>query len=172
MEHFVNVYAYTPSAAADAWCVWWRTRFRTFYITAGIFIAVIIAISWILWQPLYIIYETFPVIAIIFMERNRRKLRRDAEEEYNRNFKDESPTIRVEIGENISLITPKNIERISFGDIEHIGSRDEIILLTVSGSRLVVLKKDGFLDGTPEACMAYIRRRRREERRNNTRKKH
>lgn len=165
MKHFVNVYVYTSSIAAETWRAWWRIRFRSFYITAFLFIAAIIGIALFVQQPLYFVYEAFPVVALIFMERRRRKLCKEAEEQYERNYRDETPTIRVEIEDGISLITPKNIERISFSDVEKIEALDEIILLTATGGRIAVMKKDGFFDGTAEECVAYIRKQKQTKRR-------
>ncbi|MDY5484770.1 MAG: hypothetical protein SPF91_11430 [Clostridium sp.] len=34
---------------------------------------------------------------------------------------------------------------------------DKIILITAREGRVAAMKKDGFLDGTPEECTAYIR---------------
>jgi len=168
MKHYVNVYVYTPSIAETTWRAWWRMRFRAFYITASLFIAAIVVIALFVQQPLYFVYEAFPVIALAFMERRRRKLRKEAEEQYENNFKDETPTIRVEVGEGISLITPKNIERISFDEVEQIDMMDDIVLVIATGGRIAAMKKDGFLDGTPEECVAYIRKQKRA----NRRKKH
>lgn len=160
-RHFVNVYVYTPSVADEIWRSWWRIRFRAFYITSFLFIGAIAAIALSVRMPLYFVYETFPVLALIFMERRRRRLRKETEEQYERNFRDTSPTIRVEIGNGISLVTTKNIERISFSDVERVVTLDKIILITARGGRVAAMKKDGFLEGTPEECTAYIREQKR-----------
>ncbi len=69
----------------------------------------------------------------------------------------QTPLIRVEIGEDISYCSQKANNRIAFSNVEAILETKNQIVLAIKGSMTLPLDKNGFTEGTADECLAYLR---------------
>ncbi len=159
-EIFVNVYVHTPSVSEEVRKVWWNMKFRIFYILLAVLSGVIVAAVILLSQPLYLLYLSFPVLELILLANRRKKIFRMEADREKEKYKDGTPTVRVEIGKDISVCTVHGIDHVPFSEIAHITETGSLIVILSKKDVVITLKKDGFLQGTAEECMRYIRSRR------------
>ncbi|MEE8885307.1 MAG: hypothetical protein SOI56_01910 [Eubacteriales bacterium] len=161
MKKFVNVYVHTPSLSEEVTKIWWRMKFRLFYILLAVMAVVVFAAVLITGQPLFLFYEAFPVLELIFISYRKKKVFKIEAEHEKEIYKDETPTVRVEIGDDIAAFTTRGADHVAFKDIRQIAESKDLVVMLSKNDVVITLKKDGFLEGTAEECVAYIRRQRR-----------
>lgn len=101
----------------------------------------------------------FPVFCYI-------RIRRDYLNVLERNrikFGDETPVHTVEINENIVVKVKEENICISPDNIKKYTQTKHLLIIYIKGSMAVVLKKDSFLQGSAEECIALIKKYKNEK---------
>lgn len=157
MELYVNEYQYTADVISESTAAWWRRRYGKGYWNMLAVSILLVVICVITRKIVFIALEIMPLLVVLML---RLKEKRAADLERDRMkviFKDTIPAFRVEVGEDILMVTPQTKTQVSFGDVEDVFETKHLIILVVKGSMTVALNKDGFRQGDAEGCLKYLK---------------
>lgn len=73
---------------------------------------------------------------------------------------EEPPMLHVEIeGEEITIRSKDACRSVSIDTVEGIAETKSLIVLFIQGLMTVTVRKDGFLEGTAEECLSYLKKK-------------
>lgn len=157
MSLFVNEYKYTTDIISESMAVWWRRTFRNGYISMGICTLVILSLSLIRMQLVYLLLLPLPILVIVLFKVKEKRAVKLEQERMEVIYKDDIPFIRVEISEDIHILSDKRESCVSFSDVENMVETNHLIVLFIRGSMTVVLDKKGFISGNADECINYLK---------------
>lgn len=157
MKHFVNEYKYTTDIISESMAVFWMRYFRNGYKSMGIFILLILCLALFRMQLIYLLLEPLPILMIVLFKVKEKRSVKLEQERMKVIYKDAVPSIRIEIGEDIHCLSDKRESSVSFSDVEDMVETDHLIVLFIRGSMTMVLDKEGFLSGTADECIKYLK---------------
>ena len=147
MQHFVNEYEYTPDVLEESVGAWWDCMFKAGYRSMLVVFILIAALSIVMKRPVLLLVELAPLFIIVLFKLKKKKSIQIEKERVDTLFRNSALTYRVEVGEDITVISAKGNN--------HIETKNLIILFT-KGSMTVTLDKKGFREGTKEAFMSFL----------------
>lgn len=156
MQRFVNEYEYTQDILEESIGVWWDRKFRDGYCTMFVVFILIAVLSIVLRRPVFLLFEFCPLFGITLFRFNRKKAIQIERERMDILFRGLPISYRVEVGEDIFTISPKNTNRIQFSDVENYTETRNLIVLFIRGSMTLPLVKNGFKEGTKEDFMSLL----------------
>lgn len=157
MKLFVNEYKYTTDIISESMAVFWMRYFRNGYISMGIFILSIFILSLFSMQLTYLLLEPLPILMIVLFKVKEKQSVKLEQERMKVIYKDVVPSIRVEISEDIHLLSDKRESCVSFSDVEDMVETNHLIVLFIRGSMTVALDKKGFISGNADECIDYLK---------------
>lgn len=151
-----NEYEYTSEACVEIISTWYNKKFgmskKLVWVLSLISITVYIMTN--SFAYLFLFATTVVFILLIRMKSNKAiKLELSRLDVL---YQKERPTIRVELEEKIHVITPGSDRSIEYSDVGKVMLSKHFIILSVKGYMTIGLKKDGFIQGTEEECMALL----------------
>ncbi len=159
MNHFVNEYNYTNEAIAEMVSRWWKWWLRVPMVLAAVF-----AVFGVLLLALDEVGDGVLVLAVaitmvvVLQIRARQAVK--TEQTRGSVFKKDGPVnAHIEIGEDISMEVYGNPQKLDIANLERILESENYYVLCLKGRLLLPLKKDGFVEGTAEDCVQYLRQR-------------
>lgn len=157
MVLFVNEYEYTTDIISESMAAWWGKKFRNGYISMGICILITLGLFLLRKRIIYLLLGLLCVLLIVLFKVKEKRSVKLEQERRAVLYKDTVPTIRIEIGEDIHVLTDKKENLISFSDVENVVETKNLIVLFVKGSMTVTLDKQGFISGNADECMNYLK---------------
>lgn len=157
MEFFVNEYKHTTDIISESMAVWWGRKFRNGYISMGICVLLILGLSLLRMQLAYLLLGLLPILVIVLFKVKERRAVKLEQERMEVIYKDAVPFIRVEISQDIHVLSDKRESRVSFSDVENVVETKNLIILFIKGSMTVALDKKGFISGNADECMNYLK---------------
>lgn len=159
MEPFINEYEYTFDVISEGITACWHNKYnlRKGYVLSGILFLLILFVCLYEKKWGFLAIELLPLLLILFFY-NKVNVAVNLEQERMKViFPDSAPVLRVEIGEDICMITPKAETLVQFSDVEDIIETKNLIVLMIKGMMTVMLDKRGFKQGDANQCMKYIK---------------
>ena len=157
MKLFVNEYKYTTDIISESMAVFWMRYFRNGYISMGIFILLILSLALFRMQLIYLLLEPLPILMIVLFKVKEKRSVKLEQERMKVIYKDVVPSIRVEISEDIHLLSDERESCVSFSDVKDMVETNHLIVLFIRGSMTVALDKKGFISGTADECIDYLK---------------
>lgn len=158
MDHFVNEYRYTEDVVEEGVGAWWKWKFKT--LSYGILgLMVLLAVLFLLSRNAS--FLELELIGIIFLAMFQLKKYLGVNNEKKRLhvlYPEEVPLFHVEIvGEEIKIRSKDTARSVTMDAVEGIAETKSLIVLFIKGLMTVSMRKDGFLEGTAEECLAYLK---------------
>ena len=158
MDRFVNEYRYTEDVIEEGVGSWWKWKFKK--LTYGVLaLMVLLAVLFLLSRN--VSYLEFEIVGIIFLVMFQIKKYAGVKNEKKRMHvlhPEEPPLFHVEIvGEEIMIRSKDACRSVSIDTVEGIAETKSLIVLFIQGLMTVTMRKDGFLEGTAEECLSYLK---------------
>lgn len=159
MESYINEYEYTYDIISESLTAWWHKKYniKRGYLLSGILCLLILFVCLYEKWWLFLALELLPLLLILFFHNKVKVAVKLEQERMKVIFPDSAPVLRVEIGEDICMVTPKAETRVQFSDVEDIIETKNLIVLMVKGMMTVTLDKQGFKQGNADECMQYMK---------------
>lgn len=159
MESFINEYEYTFDVICEGITAYWHKKYniKRGYLLSGILFFLLLLVCLYEKRWIFLALELLPLLLILFFHNKVKIAIKLEQERMNVIFPDSAPIFRVEIGEDICMVTPKAETRVQFSDIEDIIETKNLIILMVKGTMTVTLDKRGFKQGNADECTKYIK---------------
>ena len=156
MQHFINEYEYTPEILEESVGAWWDCKFKSGYRSMLVAFILIAVLSIVMKQPVLLLLELAPLFVIALLGLKKKKAIQIEQERVDILFRSSPLSCRVEVGEEISVTSPKGNSRIQFSDVESYIETKNLIVLLVKGSMTLAFDKKGFREGTKETFMSLL----------------
>lgn len=156
MDHFQIHYKYAREVASEALAVWWLHKFR---LMIGAFLAgaaVFLILGLFFRHPIWI----FPAVICVCGAGSflvREKMAVNAEMRAIKSlYHIEQPSVHVDLAEKIVVKVSNMTKQHEWNETEGYLETKRMIVLMLKGNRTVALPKNGFVRGTPEACLEFL----------------
>lgn len=159
MNYFMNEHQYTADVIAESVIAWRRKKFIIGYMCIPVMVIFVLLCSIVSGHfiPKILALEVVPLflsVQYIRAEKTSVKAERERIEVF---FGSTAPVYRVEIGEDVRMISTRNDSHVSFSDVENMVETKNLIVLMIKGSMTVPLHKNGFLEGNADECKRYLK---------------
>ncbi len=158
MDHFVNEYRYTDDVIAEGVGVWWKWKFKK--LTYGILgLMVMLAIFFLLSRDVsFLELELIGMILLAMFQLKKYLGVKNEKKRIHVLYPEEPPLFHVEIeGDEIKIRSKDTARSVTMDVVEGVAETKSLIVLFIQGLMTVTLRKDGFLEGTAEECLGYLR---------------
>lgn len=158
MKSFINEYEYAFDMISEGITACWYKKYniKRGYLLAGVLFLLLILVCLYEKRWEFLALELLPLLLILLFHNKVKAAVKLEQERMKVIFPDCAPILRVEIGEDICMVTPKAETHVQFSDMENIIETKNLIILMVKGMMTVTLDKRGFKQGNVEECMAYL----------------
>lgn len=156
MPHFVNEYEYTPDILEESVGAWWDCKFRDGYRSMLVGVILIAALAIVMKRPVLLLAEFAPLFVIALLKFKKKKAIQIERERVDVLFRSSGLSYRVEVGEDISVISSKGSNHIRFSDVENYIETKNLIILFVKGSMTLAFDKNGFREGAKEDFLSLL----------------
>lgn len=158
MQQFKNEYEYTDELIKESITAWWEWRIKKQKIM--FYICIVFFGIWFVVQKqvMYLIPAILGVgglILIKFRIRNEVKMEKQRARVM---YPNKIPHISVEIGEDLKLSSGDNTRHLKISDIENYKETKNLIVLFLKGKMTIALSKQGFVEGTPQEMIAFLKK--------------
>ena len=159
MKSFINEYEYTFDIISEGITAYWHKKYniKRGYLLSGILFLLLLLVCLYEKRWGFLALELLPLLLILFFHNKVKVAVKLEQERMKVIFLDNTPLLRVEIGEDICMITPTAETHVQFSDIENIIETKNLIILMVKGMMTVTLDKIGFKQGNADECIQYIK---------------
>lgn len=157
MGTFVNEYKYTPEVIAESTAAWYRKHFKKSYILLVVMIplALLLMLQESQMEAAALIV-TIPLFAILLKRREKRAIRiyQERSAMFNKNI---VPAFRIEISNDIHITEPNSERHLSLSDLVDVFETKNLIILEIRTNLFYVLDKNGFIEGSSDECIRYLK---------------
>ncbi len=157
MDHFVNEYLQDDAATEEIVGVGWSRKFRKVNIIVAVCVVLFLVPAITSGNLFDLVYELAAVFLIVFAKIKKNSVIKTEKERLRVLCPDGDRSVRVEVGDALKVTAAKREKTISFSDVVKIEESKSFYILFIAGDMLAALKKDGFVEGDADACMAYLR---------------
>lgn len=159
MSYFVNEYQYTADIIAESNIAWRRRKHIIGYICIPVMVLFILLCSIVAGHfiPKILALEVVPLFLSVQYIRAEKISVKTERERIEVLFGSTAPVLRVEIGEDVRMISSRNDSHVSFSDVENMVETKNLIVLMIKGSITVSLHKNGFRQGNVNECKRYLK---------------
>ncbi len=157
MEHFTSQFAYTDQIIEESTRFYFRRRMRIPAILLLIVFVVQILPLLASRTPSSIVAILLVLAAFVMGMLKEKSLIKTEKQRLAVLYSDEQPIMTVTVGEDITLESDDSTRSIDFSHIRYVGENSSFIIVLLKGAMFIPLKKDSFIEGTPEECFAYLK---------------
>lgn len=160
MKSFINEYEYTFDIISEGITAYWHKKYniKRGYMLSGILFLLLLLVCLYEKRWAFFALELLPMLLILFFHNKVKVAVKLEQERMKVIFLDSAPIFRIEIGEDICMITPTAETHVQFSDIENIIETKNLIILMVKGNMTVTLDKRGFKQGNADACTQFMKK--------------
>lgn len=156
-KKFVNEYEYNRKIVEESLRSWWNKKFKNNYVIIGMVIIILIILFLMTFNIHWLLLTIILFLPILLVELKKRIAIKTELDRLSVVYKEKIPVIKVIIDKDIKLITSNSEKSIEFSSIESFTETKNLIVLMIKGSMTVPLSKKGFIEGTYEDFLTYLK---------------
>lgn len=157
MERFVNEYMYTNEAIEEIMGCWWNWKFRRINILVAVCVVLFLVLFIVSRDPVYLITELAMVILIVFAKHKKNDVIKTEKKRKQIFNTGEECSFRVVVEDALTFTAATGDKTIALSNVVKIVEGKSFYVLILEGNILVPLKKNSFVEGDGERCIAYLR---------------
>lgn len=156
-KRFVNRYEYNLEFVKESVGVWWNSKFKKIIIVMSFLIVACVVLFLITLRIKWLAMSGLCLLPIVLFKLKKHIAIKTELERMKVIYKDKPLNIEITLDDNICMLANGNKRSVEFSSIETFVETKNLIVLFIKGSMTVAFSKEGFIEGSCEEFLLYIK---------------